>query len=473
MSTDNAPLLERCFLFDAVEDSYAVTGVTGRIPEWLRGTYYVNGPARFQRAGQQYKHWLDGDGMVCAMRFSDEGAHFTNRFVQTQKLQDEEAAGKFLYRGFGTAFPGDRLLRNVMLVPPNNVSVYAYAGTLLAFGEQSLPFELDPVTLETKGEYDFKGNVNIMSPFSAHAKIDPTNGHLLNFGISFSATEPMLNVYEFDAGGDLVRRRRHRLQYQHSVHDFCFSPNYISFYLSPLLMDFQRFWADGISVMESLNWEPEKGARLLVTPRSAKAEAFTLEVSPCYCLHLINSYEEDGRLIIDVLEMDRPIYVEYQPIPDLFPTVSACRPVRFIVDPVTKTIVEKISMKYDTAPDFPAVGAELTGAHYDSFWVLGISATGQPGRKFFDELVGGSWKAGDACDKYVVPRGEYLGCEPVCVINPNDPDDVVVIVLHAIPAEGRTEFLLFDGHALSAGPIARLPLKHMVHAGFHSSFHFA
>jgi hypothetical protein len=30
--------LERCFLFDAVEDSYPVTGVTGEIPAGLRGT---------------------------------------------------------------------------------------------------------------------------------------------------------------------------------------------------------------------------------------------------------------------------------------------------------------------------------------------------------------------------------------------------------------------------------------------------
>ena len=96
--------LERCFLFDAVEDSYPVTGITGTIPQALRGTYYVNGPARFRRGDLCYKHWLDGDGMVCSVRFGADGAHFTNRFVQTRKLQEEDAAGRFLYRGFGTAF---------------------------------------------------------------------------------------------------------------------------------------------------------------------------------------------------------------------------------------------------------------------------------------------------------------------------------------------------------------------------------
>ena len=45
-------------------DRVEINGITGRVPEWLRGSYYVNGPARFTRAGMQYKHWLDGDGMV-------------------------------------------------------------------------------------------------------------------------------------------------------------------------------------------------------------------------------------------------------------------------------------------------------------------------------------------------------------------------------------------------------------------------
>ena len=123
-------------------------------------------------------------------------------------------------------------------------------------------------------------------------------------------------------------------------------------------------------------------------------------------------------------------------------------------------------------PDFPAVDAALHGLSYDNFWVLGIGACGLPGRKFFNELLKGSWKAGDVSDSYVVPTGEYLGGEPVCVMNPADPNEAVVIVIHSLPAEGRAEYLIFDGHALSNGPIARLPLRHPIHAGFHTSFHF-
>src|SRR6185295_18341439 len=128
---DLAPRLEDCFFFEQSEDCYEVSEASGRIPGWLRGTWYVNGPARFERAGARYRHWLDGDGMVCSLRFEENAIRFTNRFIQTRKWKAEEAAGRFLYRGFGTAFSGDRLRRKVMLESPVNVSVFSYAGRLL------------------------------------------------------------------------------------------------------------------------------------------------------------------------------------------------------------------------------------------------------------------------------------------------------------------------------------------------------
>jgi all-trans-8'-apo-beta-carotenal 15,15'-oxygenase len=454
--------LERCFLFDAIEDSYPITGVSGKIPPNLRGTHYVNGPARFRRNGVSYKHWLDGDGMICALRFGPDGAHFTNRFVQTRKLKEEEAAGQFLYRGFGTAFAGDRLRDKVMLEPPVNVSVYPFAGALLAFGEQTLPYELDPVTLETRGEYDFHGKLNHLSPFAAHAKIDPVTGHMLNFGISYAADHPVANVYEFDAQGNQIRRKRHPLRYPHSNHDFGVTPNHVVFFLSPLLMDFGKFW-DGVSVMESLCWQPELGSRILVTPRESKEPAFEVEASRGYCLHLINCFEDGNLLIVDILELESPVYPEYQPVPDLFANVSPCRPTRYVVNLNSKLLVERRPLDYDRSPDFPAIDTRLAGAGYDEFWMLGISTASQPGRKFFDQLAHGSWASGAVDDIYQAEPGFYLGGEPIFV-------EGSIIVQRLNTHENTAAALIFDAGHVAQGPVATLPLRHMIHPGFHASF---
>ena len=465
---DLAPLLENCFLFDSVESSYEVAGIRGRVPGWLKGSWYVNGPARFERSGFRYNHWLDGDGMVCALQFADQSIRFTNRFVRTRKFDEEQSAGRFLYRAFGTTFLGDRLRRNVMLESPLNVSVYPYAGRLLAFGEQSLPYELDPATLETIGEYDFNGTLNEVSPFAAHPKCD---AGLVNFGVSFSPTRPMLNLYEFDTAGSLLRRRRYPLAFQHSLHDFGFTPRHVLFFLSPLLMDFQRFWSDRVSVMDSLVWRPEFGSRIFIAPRiGCGDEPFTVDVGGGYCLHVINCFESGDLLTMDVLLLDSPAYPEYQPVPDLFAAAPRGRPVRYIIGLKTRTLLETIAIDYDRAQDFPAVDMNRGGRPYDDFWMLGMSERGRPGRKFFDQLAHGSWKDGGVSDVFQPPPGEYFSGEPCFIANPQLPDEAVVICELLKPAEHATAILLFDAFRVRIGPIASIPLRFPIHPGFHTTF---
>jgi all-trans-8'-apo-beta-carotenal 15,15'-oxygenase len=187
--------LERCFLFDAVEDSYPITEISGRIPETLRGTHYVNGPARFRRGDFQYKHWLDGDGMICALRFSRK-AHTLPTLHPNQEADGRGRGRSALYRGFGTAFAGDQL-RGRSCWSRCQRECYPFAARYWRSASRHCP-ELDPVTLETRGEYDFHGKLNHLSPFAAHAKLDPSTGYMLNFGISYAADHPVVNVYEFD-----------------------------------------------------------------------------------------------------------------------------------------------------------------------------------------------------------------------------------------------------------------------------------
>jgi all-trans-8'-apo-beta-carotenal 15,15'-oxygenase len=284
----------------------------------------------------------------------------------------------------------------------------------------------------------------------------------------------MLNVYEFDTAGTQLARRRYPLEMQHSNHDFGFTAQHVIFYLSPLIMNFSRFWADGASVMESLSWEPERGSRMLIAPRgSCTDEPFTLRLGEGYCLHFINSYEANRKLIVDILELDEPVYAQYQPIPDLFVSVPRSRPVRYVIDLEKREITERRAMTYDLASDFAAINpCRLAGPNSD-FWMLGMSKRGMPGRKFFDHLAHGSCDRGAVDDVYELPSGEYFGGEPAFVTNPDQPEEAAVIVEHLNARTDEAEFLLFDANAVRNGPIARLPLKHRIHPGFHSSFHAA
>jgi all-trans-8'-apo-beta-carotenal 15,15'-oxygenase len=467
---DHAPLLENAFRLDLREDAYEVEAIEGSVPAFVRGTYYLNGPARFARNGLRYRHWLDGDGMVCALRFDRRGVHCTNRFVRSTKFVVEEAAGRPVFRTFGTAFPSDRLKRGIATESPINVSVYPFRDTLLAFGEQALPLELDPVTLATRGPFDFGGQLNEISPFAAHPKFDPVTGEMFNFGVSFSAAEPCLHLYRFGKQGDLLYRKRLRLPYPCSVHDFSLSPRYAVFYLSPYLLHFDMLRQEGRTTMDSLAWEPERGSRLLVVARETGEEVATVPIGPRYCLHLINASEDRERLTVDVLEFERPIYDQYQELPDLFANVCEGMPVRFVVDVPWAALLERQELAYRKAPDFPAIDPRAAGRSYGDFWMLGIAATGRPGRKFFDQLVHADWGRPTTCDTYQMPPRHYLGGEPVFIGDPSDRR-CGVILCHVFDAVNVTSsFALFDAFAVADGPLATLRVRTPLHLGFHATF---
>ena len=353
-----------------------------------------------------------------------------------------------------------------------NVSVFPWRNTLLAFGEQGLPWELDPETLETRGEYTFDGRLNAVSPLSAHPCFCPASGEMFNFGISFAARQPCLHLYRFAVDGKLLYRKRVPIEYPCSVHDFGLSGRYAVFYLSPYLLDVGAMMREGKTVMETLSWEPERGSRLLVVDRKTGERVASVPLGGRYCLHLIGCFEREGRLVVDVVELDRPVYDQYQVLPELFTEVAPGRPARFELDLETWQLVGQRELPYDRAPDFPAIDPRLATGPYRHFWMLGISATGTPGRKFFDQLAHLDWENSEKPVQVYqsAKEGIFLGCEPVFLAHPDDRKQGLVLCKEYDSHHRRDTFLLFDAFAVHRGPLVRLPLRDPLPPGFHACF---
>jgi carotenoid cleavage dioxygenase-like enzyme len=317
--------------------------------------------------------------------------------------------------------------------------------------------------------------LNEVSPLAAHAKIDPATGELWNFGISFAAAEARLNLYRFSPAGALLSRRRLPLSIPSSLHDFCLAPRHAAFYLSPYRLD-MGVLASGGTLDDALAWEPERGSRLLVVSRETGEAVAEVPLGERYSLHAINAWEDGDRFVVDALELDRPVYDQYRIVPDLFTSVAPGRPVRLTVDLAAGVLTGREEIAYDRAPDFPAIDPRLFGQRADDLWMLGISATGQPGRKFFDQLVRVGWADPTAVDLWQAPAGSYLAGEPAFVPDPEKEraGSVLVPLFNAanagdIPRE-TTSFLLFDAFDVASGPRAVLPLKSPLHLAFHSFF---
>lgn len=465
--TDHAPLLERLFDLVPAETHDAILDVEGELPAFVRGEYLVNGPAQFRRGDLRYRNWLDGDGMVLALRLGEGPPRLTARYVLGDRRRAELGAGRPVFRAFGTAFPGDRLLRGVGLASPVNVSVLRFAGAILAFGEQGLPHALDPDDLATRGIHDF-GALTPITPFSAHPAIDPATGDLCNFGVSFARERPLLHYFRISPRHGLVLRERVALPYPASVHDFSLTSRHAVFHLAPHLLDVEPLLSAGASVLDCLTWRPELGARLLVLDACTGAQRAAIPIGHGYCLHHVGAFDDGDRLVVDLLELDEPLYPDYQGLPDLFVAVKPARVVRLVVDPQRGELLARDVIAPGLAIDFPNPDPRHRRRDGE-FWALAISATGRPGRKFFDRLIQFDWRAGGITGVYTSPAARYLGAEPVFI--PSGPGrEGVVICQEFDAARSESAFLVFDAHALARGPIARLRAPTPVHLGFHAVF---
>jgi carotenoid cleavage dioxygenase-like enzyme len=102
--------------------------------------------------------------------------------------------------------------------------------------------------------------------------------------------------------------------------------------------------------------------------------------------------------------------------------------------------------------------------------MLGISRTGQFGRKFFDQLVHARWNGDSRCDIYQAPPEHYLAGEPIFIPDPSHKASGSIICQIFDATRVESSFAIFNAANVSAGPVARLQLETPIHLGFHATF---
>jgi carotenoid cleavage dioxygenase len=267
--------------------------VRGEVPRGLNGTLYRNGPnPQFEVPGA---HWFVGDGMVHAFAFEDGRVRYSNRWVRTAKFVAEREAGGPLLRGFQPAPEG--LNSGVA-----NTNILAHGGRLLALEEAHPPIELDPSSLETRGPW--LADPRLSGPFTAHPKLDPATGELLFFGDNAAGPfTPQLSFGVLDAAGRLTRLDRFDAPYASMVHDFVVTAKHVLFPVLPLTGSLERARRGGAPYA----WERDRGAFVGILRRDDPAASVQwLEIEPCYIFHVMNGWEEGGRILADVMQYEEP-----------------------------------------------------------------------------------------------------------------------------------------------------------------------
>jgi carotenoid cleavage dioxygenase len=412
--------------------------VSGALPPELCGQYVRNGPN--PRPGSPPAHLFLGDGMLHGIRLEGGRARwYRNRWVRTRAFVEN---APYLGR-FGEID---------LTVGVANTNVISHAGRTLALVESSYPCEVTP-ELDTLGVYDFAGKLK--SPFTAHPKRCPRTGELHAFGMRLFPRA--LTYLRIDAAGTLIESRPIPVKKATMMHDFALTEHYAIFMDLPVVFDLKRVMMKEFPY----RWSDRYGARLGVVSRNdPSAPVRWLEVEPCYVFHVLNAYEDDGRIVIDVVR-----YRElWRKTSEGFGPTSLHR---WTLDPARGTVSE--ATLSDRGIEFPRCDERRAGsAHRYGYAVRNALERGEetPGGALakFDLHAGGvSW--------HEFGPGRRPG-EAVFVPAADDAAEDAGWLMCFVYDEGTesSEFVVLDASRPEGKPVAVVPLPQRVPLGFHGNW---
>ncbi|MBN1240863.1 MAG: carotenoid oxygenase family protein [Gammaproteobacteria bacterium] len=343
-----------CDIYDLV--------IEGEVPREISGSWYRSVPDPQYPPMLGYDTFLSGDGMVSLFRFEDGHVDFKMRYVMTERLLDTRAARRSLHGRYRNPFTDDPSVRGHRRGAANTTPVW-HGGRLLALKEDSRAMEIDPVTLETRGEFDYGGKLRSQT-MTAHPRWDPETGELYFFGYEASglATRDVA-VCKADADGQLVREEWFKGPYCALMHDFAVTKEHIVLPFMPITADLKRIEAGGPHWI----WEPERESCIGIMPRDGSVEDIRWFRRPsCSVFHFMNAFTDGNKVVVDAC------YSKVNPFP---------------------FITEESKLPYDPR--------ELEGAL--TRWTFDLS---KPGETFDEDRVGPGGDMPRVADRYLMKEHE-------------------------------------------------------------------
>ncbi|XP_044059653.1 beta,beta-carotene 9',10'-oxygenase-like [Siniperca chuatsi] len=321
------PCIEK--IVSSVEDTPEPisTDITGKIPEWINGSFLRNGPGKFEIGNQKFNHWFDGMALLHRFQISNGQVTYKSRFLSSDSYQANKEHNRITVSEFGTITVPDpcknffqRFLSRFELPKPTdnaNVSFVTYKGDYYVSTETNVMHKVDPDTLETTEKVDWSKFIAVNGA-TAHPHSEP-DGTTYNMGNSYTTKGAYYNIIRVPptkktAGETLEGATvlcsipsvdKTKPSYYHS---FAMSENYVVFIEQPIKMDLLKIVTGklrGKSISESFLWDPKLNTIFhLIHKQTGKVCSIKYLAKPLSTLHQINAFEEDGLLIIDMCASD-------------------------------------------------------------------------------------------------------------------------------------------------------------------------
>ncbi|MCP5143640.1 MAG: carotenoid oxygenase family protein [Gammaproteobacteria bacterium] len=283
----NAPMRVECDIGDLV--------VEGALPKDINGTWFRLTPDPYYPPKFDHDNFFASDGMLSMFRFHDGKVDYKTRYVMTDRLKAERAAGRALFGIYRNPYTDDSSVKDVPRGVANTTPVW-HADRLLMLKEDSLPMAMDPATLATLGWWNFDGRIR-SETVTAHPRIDFDTGEMFLNGYEAGGLATRdISLMVVNKDGRLVREEWFEAPYVSMMHDFVVTKEHIVFPLFPTTADLDRIKGGGPHWV----YEPDKPTWVGIMPRDGSVKDLRWFQGPgVSAYHFMNGYTEGSKVYFD------------------------------------------------------------------------------------------------------------------------------------------------------------------------------
>jgi beta,beta-carotene 9',10'-dioxygenase len=437
--------------------------VQGQLPPWLRGSLLRTGPAKWEVGDRAMNHWFDGFAMLHRFSFADGDVSYASRFLESRAYRAASEGGRIAYSEFATdpcrtLFARVSAMFSPKLTDNANVNLTKLGERFISMTETPIPVEFDAQTLAAAGvPYKPPGQLS-----TAHPHLDrPTKGM-----VNYAAKLGPRTSYRFF----LLRPRSSKPEVLATkpvrepayMHSFGLTQRWLVLAEFPFVVNPLRLAFSGRPYIENYRWKPELGTSFSLFDRATGKSVGPFEAEARFGFHHVNSYEDEGDVVVDVCTFRdagivQDLYMERLRGGD---PIAAPYLERFRISPEAGSV--SIERLIEDAIDLPRINyGRCNERPYRYTWGVGV------GGGWFDRIV----KA-DVVERRSLTWSEQ-GCfpgEPVFVAAPeaDGEDEGVLLSIVLDGRKGNSFLLVLDARSLDE--LARAEVPHHIPFGFHGQF---
>lgn len=489
-------------LVDRVDGLYAK--VVGRMPDWIKGSFYRNGPGKFEGAHAVF------DGCAMVVRFNISGAEnqvvVSQRFLETTYYQHYKATGQISWRlahdpgqcgslhqlRYAGGLMKGALKHGVSMGDNALISIFAQGDKLVAHTETSAgTYLVDPDTLETLGRVQYKDKVHGMVK-TAHPFFT-RDGDIVNLAADFTPwwdgqymRVPEITVCRQKPGSQDVREKIASVPYQRAsrptwVHQVPLSESWAVVIQNPAYYNVKAMVLGTPTKYMVFDWQPEDGT-LIHAVRLDGSQVKSFRAPPFLATHYVNAFEsEDGRFLhVDAAVTDDPSLMSHW-------TLANARAGPRLGKQIPNSVLRRITIDLE-APDGSYLGSPTLSLfqqlvpdelHGRSFELPSINPqyASRRHRFAYGTCAVRPTNAWNALCKLDTVTGDVktwhepgaVCWEPVFVPRPGaQAEDSGLALSTLMQADGRTALLMLDGSTFKE--VARAVMPYGAPNGFHGCF---